>query len=271
MSNTATDLSLATAEVDFAVGNLASWDAFQLPIPQDILIITTDTLEFRLGTGSLLFGQLSDSATIAGIQAGASKVSNLLTKLTGANNSDLIINTGTGFGPSGTTLTSISARLTAIQNDIALQNTNIASIQTQTAAASSSITTGDNGDLVVLGGHQMTPGVSPSSIVTTTYVSSLIITSINAFSDAACTLPVTSFAPGSTYYIKLSASHDTVDTNMLTLSLASNNTTAVVSSSSLEIFEVSVSSGAAAASVTFTGTASYQSTTVNSAFIINIT
>ena len=271
MGNTAIDLSLATAEVDFAVGNLASWDAFQLPIPKDTLVITTDTLEFRVGTGSLLFGQLSNSATIAAIQAGKTTVSTELAALTTDEDDRLIINTGTTFDVGNTTLDSISARLVAITNDDALQNANVDAIQSQNTAANPGITTSNNGELVVIGNQQMTPGVSPISLVANVLISQLIIMNVVAYSDLECTIPVTRFVPGALYFIKIFASDDTVGTSQLTFGLTSDQSSTIsITPSGVGVFAIAVSETASSESIIFTASVSYGSTTVSSALTVNV-
>ena len=125
MNNPVTSFNMIDAELDFAVGNEESWNNIDVPIPKDVLVITTDTLKFRQGTGTLLFNQLPDSVVITpGIVVNKNLFSYLASLLISEDGDMIVIKNGL-YHPSNTLVSDLSESVAAISVVDISQNTNL--------------------------------------------------------------------------------------------------------------------------------------------------
>ena len=262
---------LAEAEIDFASGNELNWSNFTLPIPEDILVFTTDTHKFRVGTGALTFSHLPDVVTVANIMAGVQNVTSVLTMLTTAENNQIISIVDETYAASGTTLSSVQSRIAAIANIDAIQNANISTIQNRFNLLDSSVGAAANGTLVGIVNNKLTPGVTVASITPTLNTSMLNIESIDFFSDELCTVPIKVLQPNSVAYARVFASHDTVDNDLLTYGLTSPSSFVTIASLGRGVFSLTVGTPIFGVSliVTLTATVSYATEHVTVVDVIN--
>ena len=133
MSNSYIPFSMVEGEIDLTVGSEANWDTVIVPIPKDALIITTDTIKFRQGNGTLLFSQLPDSATVAAANAGNANLFSYLSALSSGNDGDIIIIENELYQPSSTLVATISEDVASIAADDVSQNVNLNIINQQFA------------------------------------------------------------------------------------------------------------------------------------------
>ncbi len=265
------NFDLAEAIVEFAAGTEANWNNFTLPIPANVVIFTTDTMRFKKGDGNRRFSELSDGPSISGIVAGEDNLVNVLTTLVPADNDGIIIIDSEIYKASPTKLTSIVSRLSAIANSDAIQNANMDTIDSQFSMASTSISSADNGKMIITGGHKMIPGLIPTGIVVPVEVSPINLRSVGVYSDRACTIPVTAFNYSSTYWCKVTAFHDTIDTDDLSFALTETNAYVTTEHMGRGLFKIVVAKPPTADPLVLTATVSYNadSVSVNKAIAMN--
>ena len=268
MTSTASPL-ITSAEESLQIGSESNWDNFQFPIPDDMVIVTTDTLKFRLGTGTALFNTLSTEATIAGVKTGESNLVNTLSELQPGDNNNIITIAGGIFDASSTSPSSLSSSLTGVANVDAIQNSNLSAITSQFGTISTGINNTNINDLAILGGHQITQGENITALNYVIPINPLSITSIIAYSDKECTKPVSFFYDSTSYYIKVSASDDNVDSGLLSYTLTSNSSFITLEPLGHGLYEAIVGL-VPAGSVAFTGGVEYSTGSASSTISINV-
>ena len=262
---------LAEAEIDFTEGNEAHWNGFALPIPKDMVIVTTDSLKFKRGTGSLPFSQLPEIASISGIAIGEVNVSNLLVKLLPANNDEIIVVSNDLYVASSVTLTSLQSRIDTIVNNNSIETANMSASVSQLGLANTSISSTNDGDLVIIQNNQMTPGSLSESFVHPAPLSPINIMSVGLYSNLACTIGVSSFNNNRTYYAKVNPSHDITDIDNLTFGLTSNNSYVTVTSLGRGLFQLSVGVVPAISAAILTATVTYGTDVATSTKVVSLT
>ena len=267
---TSTIFDLAEAVIEFAVGNEANWNSFQLPIPENVLVYTADTKRFKRGDGIHKFSELPDGPSLAGVLAGEQNIINVLTTLVPNDTNAIIIIDNEIYKPSTTKLSDIAARLAAIAAKDVIQDANMDAIVNQFTLVDTNITNADNNKLAAIGNHKMKPGIDPSTFVVTVPSSPLSVISVGFFSDMACTKLVTKFYHDSTWYVKINASHDTVDTDLLGFTLADTNINTTITTVGRGIFKVVVASIATDTTLTMTASAIYGTDTASSVATIPV-
>ena len=266
-----TSFDLAEAVVDYAAGSEANWNSFQLPIPSNIAIFTTDTKKFKRGDGVHKFSELPDGPSIAGIAAGEETIVNVLTTLVPADEDSIIIIDNEIYKPSATKLSDVMARLTAIANKDTIQDSNLAAISSQFSMVDTGIITGDAGKLAIIGSHKMKPGVIPETLVSVAESAIIHIRKFGTYSDKNCTVVCESFTHDSVYYGKIEVCHDNVDTDSLSFALTETN--AYVSSEHLGrgVFKITVGKPPIGGNLVLTATATYNADVASVQKMVNIT
>lgn len=254
---------LAEAVVEFAVGSESNWNNFQLPIPSNIAIYTTDSQKFKRGDGIHKYSDLPNGPTLAGIAAGGQEVLNILTTLLPTDTDGIIIINNEIYKASTTKLTDVVARISAIANKDTVQDANLATVASQYTMVDSSIISGDTGKLVVVGNHKMKPGVMPESMLVTIPAATLHIRSVGFYTDAQCTIPCDTFYHDSVYYGKINASHDVADIDSISFSLTETSNYVTTTALGRGLFKIAVGKPAIASVLAFTATVAYNTDIVN--------
>lgn len=243
---------LAEAVVEFAVGSKANWDNFNLPIPANVVILTTDSKLFKRGDGVHKYKDLPDGPSITGIAAGEESLVNVLAQLIPADEDCFIIVDDEIYKPSSTKITDVIARLQAIINKDTIQDANMDAISAQFSMVQTGLTLADNGKLAVINNHKLSPGITPDSILILDPLNPVHIVSFDVFSDVACKIPCSSFKYDSIYYAKIDGCHDTVDTDSLSYELTETNNYVNVTNLGRGKFKITVGKPNVASSVEFT-------------------
>ena len=266
-----TGFDLTEAAVSFNADTEVNWNSFPLPIPDNILTFATDTQKFKLGDGVHRYHDLTEIVTLSEISTYHQDALNTLVSLPLMSSNHIItINSGL-FTASSASIVDINARIEAIISKDNLQDATIAAVNSQFNSIDNAIGGGDNDKLVVVGNHQMQPGVTVASVTPTSkYVSPISIIGIAAYSDQACTVPIDKLYPNSTYYIKVEASHNTFDTTLLVYELSSNSLYTSVEVLGSGLFRIRVSESPINSTVAFTATVSYNTDSANSVLSVPI-
>ena len=231
---------LISAEVYFKYGNTTDWSGFSIPVPDDLLVLTSDNQGIRQGTGLAAFSGLTIEATIAAVRAGEAKATTILTELQPANNGELIAIENQLYEPTSTTPSSLALTLTGIASDDVVQNSNLVAIASQFGLINLNPNQTNMNDLVVINNHQMGPGVAISSLSYSIPVNPLSITGVEAYTNIGCTLPSEILYPNSTYYIKIFASDDNADNSLLSYTLTTSSSTTTIAPLGHGLFEVTL-------------------------------
>ena len=267
---TSTIFDLAEAVIEFAVGNEASWSSFQLPIPEEVVIYTSDTKRFKRGDGVHKFSELPDGPSLTSVLAGEQNIVNVLTTLVPNDTNAIIVIDNEIYKPSTTKLSDIAARLAAITAKDTIQEANMDAIVNQFTLVDNTIVGGDTGKLVAIGSHKMKPGIDPSTFVVAVPSSPIFVLSVGFYSDAACTKPVTKFYHDSTWYVKVNATHDSVDTDQLVFGLTDTNINTTITAVGRGVFKVVIASIATDTILTMTASALYGTDTASSVVTIPV-
>ena len=100
------------------------------------------------------------------------------------------------------------------------------------------------------------------------YIPTIVVNSIDVFSDAGCTVGVTQFAADTSYYAKVNATYGNLSIGQVTFSLSDLNSYTTITPVSNNIFKIDVTEPSAAGSTTLTGTALYSSATANTTKVV---
>ena len=233
---------LAEAEVDLPNGTELEWSGFAMPIPENVLIFTSDTQKFKRGDGHTNFIDLPPGPSLDGIRAGELNTVNVLVGLLPANDGQMIVIDSELYKASTTTVTAVSSRLTAAGSKDNVQDSNMDAVSSQSNMVDTSATAADNGKMAIIGNHKMTPGVLPASlgIAAPNPANPLVISSVLFYSDLACTVPVTKLGHNQTFYAKVSALHDSVDNDLLSYAFDDNNANTTITTLGRGIFRIVV-------------------------------
>jgi len=263
-----TSFELAEAMIEFAAGDAVNWNLFTLPIPNNILVYTTDSKVFKRGDNIHLYSELPDGPSIESIIAGSESGIDILTVLVEEDDDSIIVIDDEFYVASTTKLTSIINRIAAIENKDAIQEATMDAVVDQFALTDTGIVVGDNEKLAIIGGHQITPGATPSSISILASTAPINIRGISIFTDQDCTFPASIFFVGNTYYFKMRPQHDTVDTDELTLNLIASVEDITITSLLRGMFSV-VFTAVPITDITLTASATYGTDSVSTIITIH--
>ena len=256
------NINLMEAAIQFAAGTEANWNTFALPIPENVVIITTDTLKFKRGDGVHTYSELPVGATIVNIAAGNNNLINVLAALTPSTEGMIIIIDNEVYKASSTLLTDVLARLTAILNKDTVQTANMDTVVSQSNLADTRITNADNNKLAIITSHKMSPGPVGDNLVSAVAPSLIHVKKIAAYSDLACTIPVTSITGGSVYYVKVQPTHDIADGDSIVTTLISDNVNIIITNLGRGVFQVNVGTIDASVTVIFTSLSTMSSDSI---------
>ena len=252
----------AEAIIKFSSGIELNWDIFTIPIPEHVVVYSTDQKKFKVGDGHHLYQELVDGPSIAGIIAHQnSNEIDIFSRLRLVDNNKIIIPNGGIFVAGNVSLADLNSRLNIVISSSTLRDANMVVLSQRLANVDNSVNTSDNAKLTIVNNHKLAPGILPEAF-TPNKVSPLSIMSVKAYSDKACTTPVTRFAYDSTYYIKVEATHDTVDISLLSYMLVDDNVYTTVTNIGDGIFRIDVKESPADGLLNFTATITYSTDTV---------
>jgi len=233
------NFELAEAMVEFAAGSQANWNNFELAIPNNVIVYTTDTQIFKRGDGIHRFSELTDVVSIAGVTAGSEALVNVLVNLVAGDEGKIIYIDNEEYKASGTQLADVLSRIATIAAKDIEQNNNLDTITSQSSLVGA-VSGADNGKLVISMNHKMVPGVLPESIVVLTPPSPLHIVDQGIYDNLQLdSIPVFLY-PNTTYYYKINACHKTIDVDSLSFALTSDLVNAVITNLGRGLFKVAV-------------------------------
>ena len=102
------------------------------------------------------------------------------------------------------------------------------------------------------------------------YIPTIIVTSVDTYSDAICTNPVNSFTADSTYYAKVNATYGNLTIGQVAFSLSDTNTYTTITPIGGNVFKIDVTEPSAAGSTTLIGTASYSTASANNTKVVTL-
>jgi hypothetical protein len=266
-----TNFDLAEATINFTAGTESTWNAFVLPIPENVVVYTVDTKKFKKGDGNHRYSELPEGPSIEGIASGESNVVNVLELLEIGDDGSIIVIENETYVASDTKLNDLIDRLTAIANTNTVQTANMDAITNQFTLINQNVTGADDGKLAIVTSHQMKPGVLGESLVVAAPVNPVNIKSIGFYSDQKCTIPITDIDYNSVCYCKVNAQHDVADVDDLSYTLTETNDLITSTHIDRGLFEVTVGQINVGGPVTFTATVTYNtdSTSVTKDLTIN--
>lgn len=258
----------AEAIIKFSSGIELNWDIFTIPIPEHIVVYSTDQKKFKVGDGYHLYQELEDGPSIAGIIANLNNPEDdIFTHLLLTDNNNIIIPNNGVFIAGNLSLTDLQSRLNLVNSRVTLRDANMDILGQRLVIIDNSIAVGDNNKLTIVNNHKLAPGVLPSTL-SPSKASPINIVSIKAYSDKTCKVPTARFAYNSTYYIKVEAVHDTVDIVLISYMLVDDNLFTTVTSLGNGIFRIDVKETPADGLLNFTATVTHNTDTATDHLLI---
>jgi hypothetical protein len=254
---------LAEAIVQFTSCTETNWDNFNLPIPQNVVIVTADTKKFKRGDGIHLYVDLPDGPTIAGIAEGEGSLINVLVQLNAFDEDDIIIIDNEMYSASGTKLTDLINRINAIENKDAIQDANLLSIAQQFNMLDTTVDNTDDGKLGIILNGKIAPGPYPEDIVVPTEPVPIHIVDFNIYEDEKLSSVATELFGGLSYYVFINPSHDEADIDNLTYGVTTTSNDITATQIERGLFKIDVGQVTFDHSATFTATLSYNTDTVS--------
>jgi hypothetical protein len=256
------DFALTEAMINFASGTEVNWNAFQLPIPANMVVYTIDTKKFKRGDGVRKYSELPAGPSVAGIIAGDASVATVLEQLAPGDDDSIIVIDGEKYVASDTKLSTLISRLTALASSDATQSANITTISSQFGMVATGITVADNDKLVVTTNKKLSVGPTQGSLVYQKENPVITIRDINFYSDIDCTNKVTSLDANSVFYADVSCFHETIDRDLLSITLTENSSYITVISLGRGLFRLTTTKPLLTGQVAFTATVSYNTDSV---------
>ena len=247
--------------IDYSVGTEQGWENFKLPVPANIVVLTTDTKQFKYGDGVRRYPDLPNGPTIAGIVAGTHEVVTVLKEL-GPENDVLLVVNSQMYDASTVHTYDLTTRLTNLTSTDITQDGLLDTI-TSTTDVGAPLVGDDNNKLAMISGGKLAPGVFPSTLANPVQVPPLCIMACAIYSDANHTAQVSSLTKNATYYAKITASHDIVDTDLIELTLSVQNEYVSLFSLGRGLFRIKVANAPNSDILAFTATATVDSDTVD--------
>jgi hypothetical protein len=221
------DFNLAEAIIEFAGGTEVIWNSCQLPIPNNVLVYTTDSKKFKKGNGVTIYAELPDGPSIDGIADASELTLSILSNLIAADEQCVIIIDNEMYDASSTTIDQIVSRLSDINNKEVMQSATLDNVESYEDVADNTITASDDNKLTVVTDSKLSPGILPETLLLTS-VGGLIIFGLNIYSDIDLNNRVLSMSDNSTYYVEIDAMHDDVDRDSLLFNLTCPSTTDIL-------------------------------------------
>jgi len=258
------DFSLAEALVNFASGSEVNWNNFNLAIPPEVIIYTTDTKKFKRGDGVHRYVDLPEAASITGIASGTGSLVNVLVELVAGDNDKIIIIDNEMYKPSATQLTDVVNRISAITSMDIVQTANMDTITNQFYMVDTNINGADDGKLVITTNHKMTSGPLPENLATVVPPSPTHMLKHDIYDSIQCNrVPVWLYS-GHTYYYSIEGSHDSVDTDSLSFGLTSDaGTDVTITQVERGLFKIVVGSVQYNKPIAFTPSVTYNTDSVS--------
>jgi hypothetical protein len=265
------DFALSEAIINFAAGTAVNWNAFQLPIPANMVVYTIDTKKFKRGDGYRKYSELPDGPSISGILSGDVSAANLLDQLVPADDDSLIIVDNLKYVASTYKLSSLVTRVETVITSDVTQNANLATATSQFGMLNTNISIADNNKLAVTSSNKMAVGPTQESFISLSPIPLLSVKGIEFFSDANCTDKIDSLTSGQICYAKIQCTHDTADIDALSFSISDNSALTTLAVVGRGVYKVTVSTTTVDASSVFTATVTYntESVTVNTTVAIS--
>jgi len=258
-----TSFDLAEAMIEFAASDVVNWNTFTLPIPENVVVYTTDDGVLKRGDGIHLYSELSGGVSIPDIKINREISADLLTTLTQEDDDSIIVIDNEFYVASTTKLDDIMSHIAVLIDNDAIQNANMDSIVSLIPRLNTSITIEDDDKLAITSDHQIAPGILTEEFLIGSPVSPINIRSIKVFGDIGCTtLAPDILLSGSSYYVKVRAQHDAVDIDNLEFDLVAPEENITLTPIGRGLFSLSLVM-TSIAEVTLTATVSYETDSVS--------
>lgn len=257
-----TNFDLAEAAINFTAGTEATWNAFVLPIPENVVVYTVDTKKFKKGDGNHRFSELEDGPSIAGIASGEETVVNVLTQLEAGDEDSIIAISNEIYDASATKLNDLIARLNILANSNTVQTANMDAADLQFGLVNNTITNSDNGKLAVVIGHDMSAGVLPDTLSVQAPVNPINIRSIKFYDDSNLKNEVTRLYGNNVYYCNANVQHDTADVDNITITLDDDKNYITTEHIARGIFKLTLGEAPYDETASFTVTGTYNTDTI---------
>lgn len=213
----------------FSSGSDLYWNNSQLIIPNNVVIITTDTKVIKCGNGTDIYQDLPVATTFATIADIRDVLINLLSLITIKDQDAIIVIDNELYKASDTTITSILKRIDYIRNMNAIQEQLLIDIADRVTYCDTNVSSSDDGKITVIKDHAISPGILPIDLVPTsnTEIEYLHIKSVGIYTDESCAIPAVSINQNSIYYGKIEAMHDQLTPDLIKYGLSTNMTKSV--------------------------------------------
>lgn len=265
------NFNLAEETIEFADGQSADWDAFQLPIPDGLVVFTTDSQVFKVGNGHDLYSDLPDGPSIAGAVSGGDALTNTLADLLPADEDFIIYINNEMYEASTTKIADLVARLNAILVVDSSQDVAMGVIDTQGTYVDSNISGTDTGKFAVVQSAKMSPGSLPGDVETLVAdVSPIHIRSLKIYSTVDMINEVTELQGESTYYAAVNGMHDEQDIDNVSFGLTSIASELTITTVERNTFKIDVGVVALSSTVGLTATAVYGTDSVERNYSVGI-
>lgn len=211
--------NLLSSKLSIVAGTEAIWNTCDLIIPENMVIITTDTKIVKLGDSEHVYADLPVAIDID--ESNTKKTLNyLLANLSTEDQGRIIYINNLKYDASSSSLNRILERLESIGEVNVVQNQDMTTNDEFIALFDYTLTTADNNKLAIVSSNKMTKGPLASSFVLEELSANpLNITLFELYTDANCTIKTDTIASDTTYYAVIDAQHDTVDKDDIVLSL----------------------------------------------------
>ncbi len=233
------NFDLADALLEFSAGTAAEWNAFDKVIPENVVIFTTDTQQYKKGNGADLYADLPNGPSWAGVQAGAGAFSGILNDLSAGANGDIIVIANESYDLSTTSVATIFGRLSAISGVDDSQDALLDTVVSQNSLVDQSISGADDGKFAVIATGKMSKGQTLAEFEQITVGSQdLHLKGLSIFTDSTLQNKPDYVYGGRTYYMVVEGFDDVIKDGDLTFTLTSADAIFTIESLGGNVYKV---------------------------------
>ncbi len=265
------NFDLADAILEFGGGTAAVWATFDKPIPNNVVIFTTDTMRFKKGDGSSLYSALPDGPSFSEVMDGSQELLDSLVSFDNTHDDQVIYINNDRYDTSTTTLTSILDRIAAINTEDNAQDANLDTVDNQNNLLDLTVNAGDDDKLTVISSGKITPGSTVAEMGGIIVPADKIhIQGVNIYTDDGLVNQVDALRSNNTHFVEVDGFHDEHKNSEVTFALTEDSSLTTIEKIANNIFKIVVSATNTNETVSLAATATYNTDTANKTYVTDI-